>query len=446
MGTRASSLLCALFAGCLALCASSHAASEAPAPRSEVADSVAKPAAGPQRVGAYVLSPERDAKARSLAKVRLRVKILGIAWGLLVLAAILRFRLAAALRDLAERHTRRKILQLLIVVPALMAAIGVATLPLAIYGNGLSRSYGLSVQGWASWFGDWGKGLVLTALLSTLLSGVLYALIRRFPKRWWFAFWLASIPLILLGFFLTPLVIEPLFNRFEPLKVSRPALSRDLLRMVERAGVHIPEDRFFLMHASQKTTALNAYVTGFGGSKRIVLWDTLTSGMEAPGVLFVASHELGHYVLRHLLGGLVLSVLGVLAALFIGARAVGVLIGRWGPRWGIRDPGDWASLPLLLLVASLLSTVGEPLGNLYSRQIEHEADRYALELMHHLTADAPQAGAKAFQKLGEANLSDPAPSALRVLLFYSHPPIAARIRFCLTYDPWSAGGTPVYVR
>jgi Zn-dependent protease with chaperone function len=401
---------------------------------------------GTEPLTAYTLSPDREAKARALSKVRLRLRLLGIAWGLLLLALILRFRLAVYLRDFVERATRRKILQLLIFAPLLLFAISVFTLPLGIYGAALQRAYGLSIQSWPSWAADWAKGALLSALVSTLFIGLLYFLIHRSPRRWWLWFYLASLPLILLGFFLNPLVIDPLFHRFEPLQESRPALSREMLRMVQRAGVDIPEHRFFLMRASEKTTALNAYVTGFGGSKRIVMWDTLTSAMDAPQVLFVASHELGHYVLRHIAWGLLLSALGLFIALALAFLLAEPVLRRWGPAWGIRGLGDWASLPVILLFVSLLSTLGGPMANVFSRHVEREADRYALEVMHGLVPDASQAGARAFNKLGEVNLSDPAPSALRVLLFYTHPPVAERIRFCLEYDPWRKGGAPVYVR
>jgi len=125
---------------------------------------------------------------------------------------------------------------------------------------------------------------------------------------------------------------------------------------------------------------------------------------------------------------------------------IGWMLSRWGPSWGIRDLQDWASLPALLLLLSVLSIIFQPIGNAFSRYIEHQADQYGLEVTHGLTPDSGQVAAQSFNILGDVDLSDPDPSQLKIFLLYDHPAIPGRIRFCLQYDPWSQGAPAQFVK
>jgi Zn-dependent protease with chaperone function len=305
----------------------------------------------------------------------------------------------------------------------------------------------------------------LSVLLGIILIWILYAVVRRSPRSWWFYFWLVSLPILLLVFFLQPLIIDPLFHRFEPLAKKDPALVASLEQMVQRAGENIPPERMFWMGASEKSTVVNAYVTGFGSSKRIVVWDTTIAKMTTPQIVYVASHEMGHYVLYHLPKLLAFGASGILIFLYFGYRSIGWIVARWGPKWEIRGLDDWASLPVLLLLLSIFGFVGNPVSNAFNRHYEHQADQYGLEVTHGLTPDSGQVAAQTFQILGEVGLADPEPNPVNVFLFYSHPPIAdlttcrkrdaangsstvgcpGRIGFALTYDPWSNGGHGEFV-
>jgi Zn-dependent protease with chaperone function len=407
---------------------------------------VATPAASQPRIMAYTLPPDRDKKARAISKVRLRMVILNLVYGLAVLLVVLWWKIAAKYRDVAEKVSSRRFLQVLVFSPVLVLTMDVLSLPTGIYENWVQRAFGLSVQGWRSWFWDWTKGEIISVILSTIVIWILYGVIRKSPRRWWFYFWLASLPLILALVFLQPLVIDPLFHKFEPLQQKDPALTVALEKMVQRAGQTIPPERMFWMGAGEKTTSLNAYVTGFGASKRIVVWDTTIAKLNTPQIVFVAGHEMGHYVLYHIPKALAFFSALLLIVFYIGYRLIGWVLARWGPRWGIRGVDDWASLPALLLLLSLIVTVVGPIISTFSRYQEHQADQYGLEVTHGLTPDSGQVAAQAFNIMGGVNLADPDPSPLRVFLLYDHPAAPDRVKFCLSYDPWSVGQQGEFVK
>jgi len=415
------------------------------------AESAAAPSAqtqsgAEQRITKYTLTPERDQKARALAQVRLRTRLVEMVYGFVVLLVVLWWKLGAKYRELGERASVRRFVQVLVFAPLIALTMDVMSLPTGIYDNWLDRGYGLSVQGWGSWFWDWAKGELLSVIFTIIIVWILYAVIRKWPRAWWFAFWLATIPLVLAVMFIQPLVIDPMFHKFEPLQVKDPGLTMELEKMVQRAGQTIPPERMFWMGAGEKTTELNAYVTGFGASKRIVVWDTTIAKMNTPQIVFVAGHEMGHYVLHHIPKGIAFAELVLLVVFYLGYRLIGGVLRRWGAAWGIRDVSDYASYPALLLVVSVLVTVVGPVFSTYSRHVEHQADQYGLEVTHGLTPDSGQVAAQSFNILGDVDLSDPAPKRWVINLFYDHPAIPDRIQYSLHYDPWGEGKTGEFVK
>lgn len=403
-------------------------------------------AAPPQRITKYTLPPDRYQKARNLARIHFRFALISFVYGLVVLWLILHWRLSAKYRTFAESRFSKRFLQALVFSPLVILTMDVLQLPTGIYQNWVSRQYGLSVQGWGSWFWDWTKGELISIILGCILIWLLYAVIRKSPRRWWFYFWLASLPIGLLVFFLQPLVIDPLFNKFEPLQQKDPVLTASLEKMVQRAGQNIPPERMFWMNASEKTTAVDAYVTGFGASKRIVVLDTTIAKATTPEIVYVAGHEMGHYVLQHIPKSIVFFGALLLAFFYLTFRSIGWVLARWGAQWDVRGVDDWASLPALLLLISILFFITNPVGSAFSRYQEHQADQYGLEVTHGLTPDSGQVAAQGFNLLGDVDLGDPEPNPVDVFLFYSHPPIPDRVQFALTYDPWSKGGTGEFVK
>ena len=243
-------------------------------------------------------------------------------------------------------------MQLIIFAPLTLLVINLLTLPSDVWDEVLQRAYGLSVQKWPGWFSDWLTNQIIMLIIGTILVAILYFVIRRSPRRWWFYFWLASIPVLLIVFLIQPIVIDPLFFKFTPLAATQPVLVSEIQKVTHRGGIEIPPDRMFLMNASSKTTGLNAYVTGFGSSKRVVIWDNTIAKATIPETLFVFGHEMGHYVLLHIPKETAILACILLVALYLGYRLSNWMLARWGYQWGIRDIKDWASLPALIFFSA----------------------------------------------------------------------------------------------
>jgi Zn-dependent protease with chaperone function len=396
----------------------------------------------------YTLTPEQREKAIAYAHARYRLHFFAFFWSVLVLILIIRARLGPLFRDRAESAVKRRFWQAAIFVPLLVVTESLLELPTAAYGHHLSRLYQQSVQGWGSWLWDEAKGLIVGIIVAIPLVWLLYAFLRRSPRRWWLWFWLALLPILVFLIFLTPVFVEPLFFEFEPLAPKHPELAHAIEQVTVRAGEPIPESKMFAMNASSKYNSVNAYVSGLGASKRVVVWDTTMAKATIPQTLFVFGHEMGHYVLGH-----IPRTIAFLWALFFVWLAAGAwILGRLFPpgvsHWGIRGLTDWASLPVLFLLVTIGSEISTPLISGFIRSQEHEADRFGLEAIHGLgiVPDSKAAATGAFQILGEANLADPDPSPFIRFWLYDHPPLAERLRFAATYDPWGKGEKPRYVK
>jgi Zn-dependent protease with chaperone function len=409
-------------------------------------DSVAQHATPPSKITAYTLPPDLYRKARNRGRIGFASRVFGFFYGLWILWFLLRRKASARYRDWAERITGKRFVQAFIFAPLLLLTIALLQLPLDIFREVVLRAYRISVQTWPSWAADWAKSQFLTMLAGGLLVWILYAMIRRSPRRWWFYSWASALPFIVFAVFISPYVVEPMFNEFAPLSAKAPELIPAIERVTRKAGQNIAPGRMLWMKASDKTIATNAYVSGFGSSKRVVIWDT-TLAQETPDeILMDFGHELGHYVLRHILKGLMFFAAVLLVLLYLGYRCVGWLLARHGAEWGIRALDDWASLPALMLLLTLFGFVAGTAGNGFSRYEENQADVYSLEINHGIVADPGQAMARAFQKFGETVLEDPAPNPVRVFLFYDHPPVVDRVHLFVTYDPWSKGEVPQFVK
>jgi STE24 endopeptidase len=394
----------------------------------------------------YTLSHERQAKAVAYSRAGYTLYFISYFLSGLLLFLILRLGWAAKFRDIAENASDKKWIQGFVFVPLLFLTIGVLKLPVHLYWHALSLHYEQSIQGWGSWFWDWTKGELLDTVFGIVLVLILFAVMRRSPRRWWLYFWFPAV-LILFGLIvITPLVIDPLFNRFEPLSDKHADLVAAIENLTKHAGVPISRDRMFLMVASQKTNAINAYVTGLGASKRVVIWDTTIQKMSNEEALFIVAHELGHYILGHVRQGFLVGAAGLLLALYLLFRGLHWALDRWGKDWKLYGQEDWASLAVLLLLLQALLFVSSPVISGYSRMQEHAADVYGLEVIHGLVPNSEEVAAHAFQVLGELDLSDPNPPPFITFWLYSHPPLAERLVFAHSYDPWSKGESPKYVK
>ena len=346
-------------------------------------------------------------------------------------AAFLWFGWSAWIRDFARRIGRGWLGTLLVYVAVFILATSLLTLPLDFYqGYVREHAYGLSNQTLGKWASDAATALLIALIAGPLLAIVPYFLLRRSPRRWWLGAGLAALPILTFVYIVVPIWVLPLYNTFGPL--TDKVLETRILETAGRAG--IAGSRVYEVEKSVDTRTISAYVVGFGATKRIVLYDTLLETLTPDEIVFVVGHEMGHYVLRHIVLLLILNSALVLGALWVVHRTAGLLIARCGGRFGFDRLEDPASVPLLLLLASLASFLAQPIALVASRHLEHEADRFGLELTRE-----NRAAALAFVKLQQENLSVPRPAPIYRMWRASHPSLAERISFCNEYRPWATG-------
>lgn len=444
---RRSALVLAVSVGLLVPVGLSGCAGETPAEHVANVYAARELAAAPPNgnLPDYSLSPGDLAKSQHLNAVHETMYVVETGWGVVSLLLLLWLGVIAWMRDTAVRSSRNRWVQAYLFLLLYLVAGFVLGLPLDLYAHHLSLKYGLSVQGWASWSGDRAKALALTWGIGGLLLLLLFRIIRKFPRTWWLAFWVASVPIVLLGVFAAPYV-EPIFFHYEPLQKTDPALVAQLEKVVERGHMNIPPQRMFLMKASAKVTTLNADVEGFGASKRVVVWDTSVQKLTPGQIVFVFGHESGHYVLHHIVYGVLFTIAVLLGSMYVGYAFVQWALRRFGGSWGVPSQLDWAALAVLLLAFSVLGALLEPVEDAFSRHDEHAADVYGQEAVHGLVAD-PQGTAKgAFDVLGKTSFDDPNPNPLYVFWTYSHPSIGRRAAFGRAYDPWAPGMEPKYFK
>jgi STE24 endopeptidase len=378
-------------------------------------------------------TPEDVARGRAYMGGRYWLVAAGTALRLAVLLLLVGTPASAALRNLAVRLAPGH--------PALAGAIYVALLvlifellllPLGYYAGFVrEHAFGLSTQTRAAWLLDRARGLLIMLGLAVPLCSLLALLWRRYPARWILPAWgLGGLAMILLVA-LAPIVIDPLFNTIRPLR--DPDLRQRVIALAGRAG--IPIAQAYEMDASRRTRKRNAYFTGLGHTKRIVLYDTLLTGSSPDEVELVVAHEIGHWKRAHVWKGIGLSLLAMGIALWCGARVL-----DWAARRGgfhLAGPADVAGLPLFLLVLFLLNVVSLPIQHGISRSFEREADRASLELTGNAAAFI-----RSEVQLARSNLADLVPPRAVVWLLYTHPPVAERIRMAEVFAAGHPSGEP----
>jgi STE24 endopeptidase len=306
--------------------------------------------------------------------------------------------------------------QVLLGVAALILVGRLATLPLAAYGEMVRHRYGLSTRGWWLWLRDVAVSTAIDAGLTAVGLLALVWLARRVPRTWWAWAALGAAALVVVGSFLWPLVIEPAFNRFQPMPAG--PLRSELLALAEKSGT--PVQDVLVSDASRRTTALNAYVSGFGSTRRIVVYDTVLEQLPDAQIESIVAHELGHVAADDVLTGTLTGALGAAA----GVAALGwlVSVAPLRRRTGAENPGDPRIVPLVLFLMAVGTLVSTPIQNAVSRQIEARADVHALDL----TRD-PDTFIAMQRELAVANLSQPDPPAVLQWFFGSHPTTAQRV-------------------
>lgn len=380
--------------------------------------------------------PEPSEKALSYYRSGIVLWIVNVMWGLLIPALFLFTGFSARIRDWARRIGKWWFFVIGFYFAIFLIINFVIDFPLNYYqGYARQHAYGLSNQTPGKWFGDQLKGLLIGIVVGFLFLWIPYLLLKKSPRRWWLYTGLLAIPFLILAILVQPVWIDPLFNKFGPMENKE--LEAKILQLAERAGIE--GGRVYEVAKSEDTKALNAYVTGFGATKRIVLWDTIVAKLDEDELLYVMGHEMGHYVLGHVWKSILFFSLLIIVMLYAIHRTAGWLIGKFHHRFGFTELSDVASLPLIILLFSAYFLIVAPVALAFSRHNERESDRFGLEITRN-----NRAAATAFVKLQQENLGVPRPHILVKLWQASHPTLGERIDFSNKYRPWERGETLRY--
>lgn len=380
---------------------------------------------------AQVTVPEASERAMQFYKSGNVLWIVQVAWSLMIPLLFLVKGFTGRLAHLAHHWGKKWFFIIVVYLILFIVLYQILNLPLAFYGEFIRpHEYGLSSQSMSRWFGNYGKATFVSLVGAIAFIWIFYLLLKKSPKRWWFYSSLAGSAISFFMMFVQPIWVDPLFNKFGPMKDKQ--LEQQILGLAERAGIN--QGRVYEVDKSQDTSMLNAYVVGLGRTNRIVLWDTLIQQMTADQILFVMGHEMGHYVLDHIWWNLLYYSLLSFAIFYLTYRSANYLLRRYHHRFGFRELSNIASLPLFLLLITIFSLLTDPLSNYVSRYMEHEADRFGLEITQN-----NQAAGEAFLALQQKNLANPRPGPIFKFWRSTHPPIGERVDFTNSYCPWSQG-------
>jgi len=350
--------------------------------------------------------------------------------GLAITALLLAGRRAARLRDWAASVGRGPVRRDMLFAGTYLAISELLSLPLTVYqGWWREQAYGMSTQTLPAWFGEWAVSTAISLLIGALVLGGLYTVIRRAGERWWIWGTAGAIGVMTVIIALSPILIEPLFNTYKP--VEDGPLKRAVLQMAHASSV--PAHDVYEFDASRQTTRISANVAGLFGTAAVRLNDNLLRRTSEAEVRAVMGHELGHYVMNHMVKTLVMITLLLLVGFYVVQAAMNWLLARLAGATGISRVDDVAGLPLLMAVFSIFFTLATPINNTITRTQETEADRFGLALSRE-----PHGFAEAQLRLVEYRKADA--GALEEFIFFHHPTTRNRILDAMRYR--EAMGTP----
>lgn len=354
-----------------------------------------------------------------------------IGMGFLVPALMLFTGFSAKLSKFSERVGKNMFLSVGIygVIYNLIDSLG--NFPLAYYGGYIqSHAFGLSHQLFSSWMRNYSINFLLNTGVIFLLLWIPYRFIKKHPRKWWIYTGITIIPITIFMYIAQPVIIDPLFNKFKP--IENKEIERSLVQLTEKAN--IKECTVLQIDKSKDTSMINAYMTGIGKSKRIVLWDTAIKKLDLRELRFIMGHEIGHYVLGHIKKAIFLEIILVFIVLYIISKVAPILIKKYRRRFEFRKLSNTASYPLAIIIINFCLLFIIPLANAYSCYMERQADTFAIEI----TKDN-EAAVSAFDKLSKHGVVIPNPDPLYKMWKYDHPPIKERIEFFKVYKPWQEG-------
>ncbi|HEX3755610.1 MAG TPA: M48 family metallopeptidase [Rhizomicrobium sp.] len=430
--------VCVLLAMLIVVCALPAGAQDAPVQRGPHAAPTtrvevgalpvidATPKFDPERAtNAYLARVSGAARARSDAYFEGGYWLTGIdlVYGLAIAGILLGFRISAGIRDWAAERTRSRYGQTLIYVAAYIIIVTIATLPLTVYESYFrEHAYGLSNQTFQQWADDFGTGFAVSLVSGLIVLPILYAAIRKARELWWI--WGAGIAIlfIIVQFALYPVLIAPLFNHYSRLPDS--PLKRQILSLARANDV--PADDVWQVDASRQSNRISANVSGFLGTTRISLNDNLMKQGTPDEVLAVLGHEMGHYVMGHVMRLVLLFGLVVIVGFGFLAWGFGAVTDFFGGHWDVRRVDDIAGLPLLAALASIYMFVMTPVTNTIVRTTEHQADIFGLDAVR-----KPDAFASVMLKLSSYRKLEP--GKWEEIIFYDHPSGRTRIHDAMVW-------------
>jgi STE24 endopeptidase len=365
---------------------------------------------------ATVSIPADSPDARRYNRIRRWLGIADFVLALVLLTVLLATGWTGTLRDLAYRAAFQNYTFAVFLYVLVLMAIGkLLGLGLDFYGFRLEHRFQLSNQRFRAWLWDETKGFLVAALLASIGAELLYLIIRIAPQHWWLIAWAVFLGLFVLMAQVAPVVLFPIFYKFEPL--DNEELKARLVRLSEKAGTRVRG--VYRWRLSEKSKKANAALTGLGATRRIILADTLLDNYSSDEIEAVLAHELGHHVHKHILKSILMQAGITFVGFWLGNTALHYAVDRMHV---FETLSDFANLPLLVLVSTVLSFLVLPALNAYSRFNERQADRYAFVSM-----PTVEPFISAMNKLAEQNLAERAPSAFVEWFFHSHPSISRRV-------------------
>lgn len=366
-------------------------------------------------------APTADDASRSKAynQSKQRLMLIGLLVSTIGGAVLVVSGLPKRLSDEVDQATKNKWLRRGLFAALLTLAESLTTMPLSyISGYVLEHRFNLSNQSRFQWAIDQMKGLAVALPFTVVGANLMLEIIERWPKRWWAITTALALPFTVLLSQLAPVLLMPIFNRFEPLKDQE--LASRLKKLAQDSGISVAS--VLQMDMSRQTKKANAFFAGMGRTRRIVLADTLLESFSPEEIEVVVAHEIAHQAHRDLWRFVALGTIFTAGLSWSVNYLASSIIGRYGAKIRVPALSHVSAIPLLSWLLSVTALLLSPLQNLYSRHIERRADTYALKL-----TNDPSAFESAMQRLGEINLADPSPSAFVKYTMYSHPPIAERI-------------------
>ncbi|MBU5483882.1 M48 family metallopeptidase [Clostridium sp. MSJ-11] len=346
--------------------------------------------------------------------------------------------LSRKLSEFVKRISRNYIIQLALFFIFFTLISCIITFPLDYYRGFVHRhNFGLSNQTFYKWFSNYLKGFTINTLITSIFIWVPYFIINKSPKRWWLYNGLLSIPVLMFVTFISPMYIDPLFNQYTPIQ------NKDLQTKIEEQLkiADISNSKVYQVNKSVDTKEMNAYMTGVFNSKRIVLWDTTINNLTQGETLSITAHEIGHYVMGDVWKSIVLGGALFTLVLYLVNKSLLWILHKWRDILGVRRIVDVGAMPLIILLLNIFLFLANPITNTYSRYVEREADRYALEL----TKDNSSVITSTI-KLHENSLSLPKVSKIYEVWYYSHPSYYDRVIFAKEYAPWKENKPLKYIK